>query len=477
MISTVQQRRPSIRGSNARALGIATFVVGGLLVFQASDALDPTKLLYMLATIVALVAAGGRVIYERREIRAKPMLTAWLTVSAAFGGLLAVSLPVAVSAGTPLTSWLRDATPYALFAFAPIFAVDGRSLPRRFFATILVVGGTLAAASFAIEWMDLRGILQAPIERLILPTGILASTLIAYCAARAIIDRGAARWVLLGGVILGLFFLTGTRSTLLLVAVPCIVALLAPARRLRALGVAGGGTLVVAFLMPVVFSLVVFGVPETIGQGGEAGPTAVPETTGDPGASPSTSVPHATAQPNPIGARIGSIGATIGNPTSDASFSERIVQTRAAWDTFRSRPVFGSGPGHSIEWVSASRGPMSGFTLDTPLLYLSKFGLVGLVPLGWLLVVCGATLRWNRRRGAQAAFLALAGFATVVVIAGLLNSPFEDKGMSFATLLVLGVTFSRSAGTLADALPAERLAEPFWPALRRSTRPRSLPGA
>jgi hypothetical protein len=445
-----------------RALGIAIFVAGGLLVFQSSDSLDPSKVIYMLATLVAVAAAIARLVLERAEVLAQRMLLSWLTVSAAFGSLLVISFPVASAAGTPVTSWLRDAAPYAMFAFAPILAVDGRSLPRRFFVSLLIAGGTLASVSFAIEWLGLRGILELPIDRLVLPTGILAATLVAYAAARAMLERPSTRWVVLGGTILGLFFVTATRSTLLLIAVPCVVALLAPRGRSHALRVVGG-TLAVALSVPLLFSVVVFQIPELI----DSALTARPSESLPPGVS------GQTPRPNPIGDRIESIGSAIAAPGNDASFSERIAQTRAAWDVFKDRPLFGSGPGHMIEWTSASRGPRVGFTLDTPLLYLAKFGMIGVVVLAWLIAVYLATLRRYRRSGPAIIFLTLAGFATVFVIAGLLNSPFEDKGLSFATLLVLGAAFAADRDAASDGADPPPSADAFW---RRSWKtPRGRP--
>lgn len=434
-----------------RALGIAIFVAGGLLVFQSSDSLEASKVIYMLATLVAVAAAITRLVGERAEVLAEPMLLSWLTVSLAFGSLLVISFPVASAAGTPVTSWLRDAAPYAMFAFAPILAVDGRSLPRRFFVTLLIAGGTLASVSFAIEWLGIRRILELPIDRLILPTGILAATLVAYAAARAVLGRPYARWVVLGGTILGLFFVTATRSTLLLIAVPCAVALLAPRGGGHTLRVVGG-TLAVALSVPLLFSVVVFQIPELINSALTAGASeSLP-----PGVS------GATPRPNPIGDRIQSIGSAIAEPGSDASFSERIAQTQAAWDVFKDRPLVGSGPGHMIEWTSASQGPQVGFTLDTPLLYLAKFGIIGVAVLAWLVAVYLATLRHYRSGGPAITFLTLAGFATVFVIAGLLNSPFEDKGLSFATLLVLGAAFAAGPDATGDGSDRPPPADTFW---------------
>ncbi len=456
-----QRRRPLINRTQLRALGIAVFVAGGLLVFQSSDSLDASKVIYMLATLVAVAAAVTRLVWERAEILADPMLVSWLTVSAAFGSLLLISFPVASATGTPVTSWLRDAAPYAMFAFAPILAVDGRSLPQRFFVTLLIAGGTLASVSFAILWLGIRGILELPIDRLILPTGILASTVVAYAAARALTERPYARWVVLGGTILGLFFVTATRSTLLLIAVPCVVALLAPGRS-NALRVVGG-TLAVALSVPLLFSVVVFQIPELI----DSALTAQPAQSLPPGVGGEPPIA------NPIGERIESIGSAIIAPANDASFSERIAQTRAAWDVFKDHPLFGSGPGHMIEWTSASRGPQVGFTLDTPLLYVAKFGIIGVVVLAWLIAVYLATLRRYRRSGPAVVFLTLAGFATVFVIAGLLNSPFEDKGLSFATLLVLGAAFAADPDAVSDGTDPPPPAAAFW---RRPWRtPSALP--
>ncbi len=433
---------------DARAVGIVVFIAGGLLVFQGSAGLDLPKIAYMAATVAIVAAAGLRLVRDRTILAQQAALISWLSVSATFLAMTAISLVVATRNGTPLTDWLRDATPYAMFAIAVILWVDGRSLPRRFFGTILVASGLLAAISFSIEWMGRRNILDLPIDRLILPTGILASSLLAYAAARAMRAHWASSvaWVFLGGATLGMFFVTGTRSALLLVIVPIVVAVASRRGAARIVGVSGG-VLAIGLATSVLFTVTVLGVP----TGPAPAPTPVASAT--TGASPAPAA--ATTKPNPIGERIASIQTGVADPASDASFSERIAQTKAAWEVLASHAVLGTGPGYRIQWTSAVRGPMASYTLDTPLVLLSKFGLLGAVVLAWLLVVYARTL-WACRHGRSARFLTLVGFGTVFVIAGLLNSPFEDKGLSFAILLILGIALapdppSRNSATQAQA--------------------------
>lgn len=441
---------PSVADTAARAIGIVVFVLGGLLVFQGSDGLDVPKSIYMALTLIAVSSATIRLIRERAVLRQDPVLMTWLTVGAAFGAVVVVSLPVAMVGGIALTSWLRDAAPYAMFAIAPLLGVDGRWLPRRFFVVLLVVGGALAVTSFAVEWTTRRLIVELPIDRLVLPTGILASTLLAYAAARSVTDRRYLRWILVAGLVLGTFFVTGTRSTLLLVAVPIAVSVCSSGGFRRAVS-AVVGTLLVALIVPFVFSVVVIGVAPlptptpsptlvpTVTAGTSPGQTAGP--TGQPAA------PTPTPKPNPIGDRIDSIGDVIADPAGDASLAERIAQTRAAWEVFVSGPLLGTGPGHMIDWVSEVRGPRSGFNLDTPLIYLAKFGIVGLLAPSLLLSAFVITIRAGRRRQADTAVATLVGVATVFGIAGLLNSPFEDKGLSFGLVLILGTILTADRPT------------------------------
>lgn len=138
--------------------------------------------------------------------------------------------------------------------------------------------------------------------------------------------------------------------------------------------------------------------------------------------------------------RVGGVGQLMTDPGSDHSFQERWTETRVAWQAFAGSPLIGVGPGHGFEWSGATNIKHDEFTLDMPLVYLAKFGLLGLVPMALFFaayVRLAATLRTYPR--ARMEYLLMAGCAFVFVIVGAFGSPIEDKGASFSLIFVLAL--------------------------------------
>ncbi len=412
---------------------VLVVVLGGMVILQGSNNLDASKIVYFLLATAAVV---GAVVSAPMWLSRTSVSTAslWLVASASLVPLLIVSLAVSRAYGTPIISWLRETSAYALLAAAPILALAcaGRA-SRRWLVTVVAVCGALASVSFAISWIGRRNLADLPIDRLTLPSEPLAAALLAVATSLALV--GLSRrwwWAATAGAVLGLFFITGTRSTLLLLAVPIGVAVFAgrPWRR---------ATLVL--LTEIVMAGAVFFV----------GQSAIAIANGNMSILPwsSTATPSVQTSPNPAGApapdrlgqRVSSVGTLITDPGSDQSFQERLAQTKAAWQAFASNPLFGVGPGYSYEWADYANHVSSTSTLDTPLIYLAKFGLLGLIPLA---LFAAAYLRlalalWRRRQEARIEYLSLVGFAIVLVIVGLQGFPTEDKGSSFALILLIAL--------------------------------------
>jgi O-antigen ligase len=237
-----------------------------------------------------------------------------------------------------------------------------------------------------------------------------------------------AAWVMVAGLILGLFLVTGTRSSLLLLIGPLAMAALAGWNRIRSSvwtivsHGAVAATLVVAFQIALALPVVLR--PAT--------------TTGEPGSTGSA----APSVPSVLGDRLGSIPGALQNPASDQSLKERVAQYRAAWELFVSRPILGVGPGHSIDWVDSSGQPRTGFTADTPLVLPAKFGLVGILVLSGAAVAYGLTVRTALRRDRQSVVtLTLVGYGAWTVVSLPLGFPVEDKGASLALMLLLALAF------------------------------------
>ncbi len=454
-------------------VGSTVVIVGGLLTLQSSDNLNLPKITYLLMAAAALLAAivGLRHWLESPRIQ---VAGPWLAASSAFAALLVLSFLVSRVHNTSLSSWLRDAAAYALFGAAPVIGLAcARSASRRWIVAALSICGALASVSFTVVWVERRNILTLPIDRIVLPTGALGSALLALATAFALAGVWQRRWwAVAAGTVLGLFFISGSRSTLLLLAVPLGAALLAR----RSWGQSARTVALEAMVAVALFASADLGVAVSTGSFSinlpqPGGPAA---TAAAPGASAEPSAP-ATPATNRFVNRLSDTGSLLTDPGSDQSFQQRWTQTQTAWQAFLASPLVGVGPGYSFVWQRTQSVVVSAYTMDTPLIYLAKFGLLGLIPLA-LFVAAYARLilaTW-RRPGSEIEFLALSGFAIVLMLTSVLGSPIEDKGVSFATILLVAFgcrTLVRSEGDSAE--PVSLTSDPE----RRPVRPLSRPRA
>jgi len=346
--------------------------------------------------------------------------------------LIAMSFFIARANGTLSIDWTRDVAAYALFAAMPIFALDGQaSASRRLLIGMLVLAGLLGGLSWAVEWLSRRDILDLAIARIVFPSGQLPGVLYLFAMATAMtVGRRSAIWVVLAGVTLGLFLLTGTRSSLLLLSGPLVIAGLVGRSRIRASLMALLAHGVVAVALVLAFQLAL------------ALPVILAERTPGPSspASPGPSIPSVVSD------RFGTLPEILRDPTSDASFKERLAQYEAAWALFVSSPIVGVGPGHSIDWVDTSGRPRARFTADTPLVMPAKFGLLGILVFVGAAAAYASTLLTAMRRDRRSIIaLTLAGYGVLTIVSLPLGFVIEDKGASLALMLLFALAFAESA--------------------------------
>lgn len=387
---------------------IVFVVFGGLLILQREESLDASKLVFLAGFGAAFVGAVARVGANTDSAAfraARPLLKA----SVVFGGLVLVSSVVAyANAIPPVEFWLRDASPYLLFASAPLFALDAQAaLTRRGLVALLVVAGSFGALSFAVTWLDRRHIVSLGAEYLGLATHFVPAALFAFGMSMALQGR-KSRWLLLSALILTLLLVTGTRTNLALFVAPLAIAFGAR-RHLVA------RTVRLAFLGPLAIALTV-----------ALGVVLVQAT---------------DANEELLTKRIEIFKQT--GSAEDASYVERVRQARAAWDVFLADPVLGRGPGTVFQWETYDGQPAASFLLDTPLTYPAKFGLVGIAVLAFVVLIYARFTRAMLAGGVPGvAGLALLGYLAVVVISTFAYSPLQDKGFSFALMMMLALVLA-----------------------------------
>jgi len=417
----------------AGIMRLVVVVGGGLVVLQSSQGLELPKLAYLAMAGIAFVFSCRAIL----RLQGRPMFAAarpWLIVSLLLFGQIAISLPVSIAQGTPVSAWLRDAATYGLFATAPVFALDAAASMRRgqlLGLTVLI--GALGALSFAINWITLRNLASLPIDKFVLPTGSLPGALFLVSLGAAIVDRPRRLpWIVLGGGALGSFIVGGTRSSLVvLVALP--VAVLYAGRPFLARSTAaslGIGVVAVAIVVAVQAGFV-----------GASRELAPPIDAGSPpidAGSPPTMRPALNPDVTVVSRTLDFVAA----PGRDGSLQERLTQYRVAWDLFVSSPLLGAGLGHPFVWTRLDGSVKSDFTADTPLVLPAKLGFLGVL---WLAFLAFVWLRfvWRLRRTAGVTIpgLAMAGWAGIIVAAAWTGFAIEDKGFSFALMLVLALAF------------------------------------
>src|SRR5205823_8665147 len=92
-----------------------------------------------------------------------------------------------------------------------------------------------------------------------------------------------------------------------------------------------------------------------------------------------------------IADRLTSVPNTILHPTSDDSYRVRAGEWHEAWETFTGHPFLGVGLGHLFRYNGAE--VHFSYKLDTPVVYLAKFGLLGFLALA---VAAIALVRFTR---------------------------------------------------------------------------------
>ena len=391
---------------------ILFLIFGGLLVFQSSDELTPQKMLFIMGLGVSIVGAYLRA----RESPARAVrhdVAPLFRVSIAFVLLVVASLPVALVHGTLLTAWLRDVSPYLLFAAAPLFALDAATaFSERGLRRLLVVAGTAGCAAFAAHWLSRRGIVDVP-NAFGLPTFLLGAALFSYAMAVVLEgDRHRLRWLALASAVAAAFLSTGTRSTVVLAAAP--LAIVVGSRRHFA-----RRSIRLAVVLPAVAALVVIGYQSFV------------QATG--------------ADRRALEGRMALVLRTGGS--GDRSYFDRRSQTAAAWAVFKDAPVLGAGPGHPITWVDSFGATISSANVDSPASFFAKFGLLGLVPALILAVSFVELLRRLHARSGRRTIgqFGLIGFAGVFVAWSTLGMPLEDKGFASGFLLLVAVALRESA--------------------------------
>lgn len=411
-------------------------VAGGLFVIGTSDQLDAPKSAYLAWVALSSVLAIARLVKDREQRRAadNPPL---LIVAVALAGAIALSLLVALSAGTPLIDSLRDAAPYGLLAVAPLLAWDGaRSRMGPHMEAITVAAGLIATTGFAIVFLGRRGIADLPLASFGSASAML-SALVLVVAMAALLSRRSRRllWAILAAIVVALLFATGTRSVLALLVGPAVM-VLAGANRVTRFARLAGAALVIGGLA-LTFLLL-------------AGQSSIIDVVR-------------------LTDRLGLLVSLGSDFSADQSLMERLTQVGVASSTFAQSPIVGVGLGYRFEWTRFGGESFPSYTIDTSLSLAAKFGLIGVGLFGIATLAMSSFYRRVRHRLPEHVRLSFVGFAAVSMAMLPLGNPLEDKGFGLAVCLLVAWALASASNAQADPnIPTGKLSSGPGSALSRA---------
>lgn len=403
---------------------LALLLIGGFASFQSSS--NGLKAVYAaLAAAMFLVSLGKLAVeHDPRIMRFRGFTLASLAMVA----LLFATYAVAVSNGATSSDWLHDVIPYLLAFTLPIVGIEaGAKLQRRRAVQLLVASGAFSTLAFAVTWLTRRGV--ATNQSIGFGSQHLQAALFVYALARAAIgrrDRG--RWALLAAATLGVGLLTGTRTNLVLVV--------------GVLGMLGARA---AARIPVARAVrAMVGALVLLAGVVEVGMLLIP------------------GEKELIATRLGAlVNYLAGGP--DQSATGRSHDNNLAHGAFNGHALFGTGPGflypdpYFIPHVTNPAIYVHGyaFTLDSPLLPLAKFGIVGVLLLAaWLVTLGFAAVHTRRALGPSIERTTLWGWLVVAAALQALAVGMDSKGFALSLMVLLAAFVAQPSPVLAPEFSA-----------------------
>ena len=393
-------RRPLLR--------LLVFVGGAMVVLQSSAGVSAPKLGYFALVLLCFGISLSRLRLLKQSMWWPAFRLPLLGAAVLFVliGLVAVGSLVS---GADSAQVARDSLTYVLIAVAPVIGLDAASVSTSRGAgvsTVILAG--IASVGFATFWLAERQVSTIGVDRIVLSSMMLSGIGAIAGLVKGLTPRLNLPWLAFGIFCLCCVLVTGTRTGLIL-----LIALLGAvgARRKYRIPIVPlasglvGIALVVYMLLPII----------------------------------SAQVASATF----FQARLETLSNVFaGGVSADASGEIRQRAYEYALEIWGKNPLFGVGFGYSFPNPNPSLGDAD-FQLDTPILYLAKFGLIGTIVIaGALVLLATASFRIHRELGLWSAEQTV--FRTFVFVWLLIlpfGTPTEDKGFALAlclTFLMLG---------------------------------------
>lgn len=388
-------------------LGRLTLYIFVGLVTMGSTGLGTAKFAYASLVLVLIVISINRLIRARRGEWAA-LVGAALTVSFLFGVLVVLGSLVGIFFGNPLTLVAQDAFTYVLISAAPLIGVDAAlngSWTR--FKVLTFITGLVASASWAIWWLARRGSTIGGLERIMLSSSFLGIAVFSMALVLAVNSRGRPEkvlWWTLSVLIPVIYIGSGSRSMLVFgLGLLGIIG----SRKLGRLNLSQG-----IAVLGMTVGVIVLTLPLVV-QALPSGDRIMQRLTG----------------------LRDLVGASDGI-SRDGSFQERLRAYRFTLDAFYESPLLGQGFGFIYPSVSGiTAGDLK---VDSPLLLLSKFGVLGVLVLAAAVVKLWRLGQSSRSlSGVRMGETALKVFFFITLGRLFFVAPTEDKGLAYAIALII----------------------------------------
>lgn len=385
---------------------LGVYVVGGLLSLGGESGLGVVKLIYALTAMVLAMVAFRRLksMTDPRPVQLRGLAYA---MSGTLTLLLGLGVLVGLMNGHSLLLILQDSFTYALLAIAPLIGLDAASEGEvAGFKVLVIVAAVVAAAGWLVFWLARRGSSVAGLEHVALVTSFLAIACFGIALAISVappLRWGSLFWGSIALLLPVVYVVSGSRS--MSVFALGLLGVLGATRFGRLSP--GRWALIVGAVIAVMF--VAF-----------------------------TSALGFLENPEQIVKRFDRTWALLdsGSLTADGSYVDRSRAYGITLAVFQESFIIGRGFGHV--YPSVNGASLGDFKVDTPVLLLAKFGVVGgglLVYLIYLLWVYMRVVKGpGQLRLAETAFriFVLVGIGRLWFVA-----PPEDKGFAFALSLLV----------------------------------------
>jgi hypothetical protein len=389
------------------------FVIGGLAVFGVVGGINLQKLAYLgamgIAAGIALLSPQATATVgsgaERALLLSRPEyhpMEKALRASAGFFFAAAVfAAATGLANGASAVDVSRDGVTYVMLALAiPVGLNAGRTFTPRTIQWVIFVACAVSSVSFMVATSNARGVSQIRLSHLLLGSIALASLGVAVAFARAVAQRRDALAWLQPVVLIGPILVSGTRTGIALFAAVIGGFANGGARIGRVIRIAA---ILVFLAVVLVYTLSSFG--------------------------------SRFVDSSFLSSRVSSVTSILtSGVTSDKSGSDRQGQYEIASTYFRQSPILGQGFGMISEKGGPRDATSVSFYLDTPLLYLAKFGLVGTALL-FAGVISLLRAPWRQTRlgpGLRDSRAVCLGLAAILLASLPLTAVTEDKGFMVA---------------------------------------------